>query len=68
MALLSEAQVQAYYGYLNQAYIHARNLELGVPSSPPALPAGFAEILGTDSIKRLNAEMVRVKKKYKEKK
>lgn len=56
-----KAKWEAYNGYLNEAYKHARNQELGIPSKPPKLPDGFPESVSVDGLKRLHHEMGELK-------
>ena len=47
---LTESQREAYLGYLNQNYIHARQAELGGPLARAVRPAGIPLALDMDSL------------------
>ncbi|WNG26898.1 hypothetical protein F0U62_24920 [Cystobacter fuscus] len=65
MSGMSEAQKKSYDQYMNQSYIHARNQELGVASTPPRLPPGLSEDLSAENIKRVQVALYEIKAQYK---
>ncbi len=65
MASMSEAQHARYLEYLNQSYIHARQLELGQSPKPPSLPAGLNKALSVEQIQELERAIAAIKAKYK---
>ncbi len=66
MASLTESQKKQYNNeYLNQCYIYARNSEIdSFGDNPPALPAGFNQILSMDHILHLHTIYTQIKKQY----
>ncbi|WP_143177218.1 hypothetical protein [Cystobacter ferrugineus] len=65
MSGMSDVQKARYNQYLNQSYIHARNEELGVPSTPPRLPPGLSEDLSAENITRVQKALYDIKAQYK---
>lgn len=65
MASLTKAQQAQYLQYLNQAYIHARMMELGQASTAPPLPAGLNPVLSIERIQALERSIAAIKARYK---
>ena len=58
---LSEAQRVDYNSYLTQSYTSARQVEMGLPSSPVALPDGIPGVLSTTNLLDLNEQLTLLK-------
>ncbi|MBZ4371901.1 SH3 domain-containing protein [Corallococcus sp. AS-1-6] len=65
MSALTEAQQAQYLQYLNQAYIHARMMELGQASTTPPLPPGLSPVLSIERIQALERSIAAIKARYK---
>ena len=55
----------AYEQYLSQMYAHARNLEMGIESVAPDLPAGIDKALSVEGLKQVYAAIEALKAKQK---
>jgi hypothetical protein len=64
MEKLSPANKLAYDNYLNQSYIHARNLELGLPSTPPRFPVELDQVLNMKNIEAIQNEVIRIRNRF----
>jgi len=64
MSELTEHQKKEYNEYLNQCYIYARNLELGIVTDYPQVPAGLNQNLSMQNILHIHDVYSKIKKQY----
>ena len=55
----------AYDKYLSEMYAHARNIEMGLESNPPVLPAGLDQALSVEGLQAVHAAIEALKAKQK---
>ena len=55
----------AYDKYMSEMYAHARNLEMGLDSTPPELPSGLDKSLSVESLQQVYAGIEALKAKQK---
>ena len=64
MSELTENQKKEYNEYLNQCYMYARNLELGVVTDYPQVPAGLNQNLSMQNILHIHDVYSKIKKQH----
>ncbi len=64
MSELTENQKKEYNEYLNSCYIYARNLELGIVTDYPEVPAGLNQNLSMQNILHIHDIYSKIKKQY----